>query len=231
MTQSRFAIYFTAPPASALARFGAGVLGYDCDRGEGVELLGLSGIPSEEHAAAAIEPQRYGFHATLKAPFSLRTGTSPERFDRAIQEFAARTPAVALGRLRLARIGAFLTLRTADEPAALKAFAAECVTAFDDFRAPLSAADRERRLKSPLTPHQIELLDRWGYPYVLDQFRFHMTLAGPLPPDRIAVWTDALGAAFAPLAAQAVTLDAVSLVRQDNRAGAFRVISRHPLFG
>ena len=52
--------------------------------------------------------------------------------------------------------------------------------AFNAYRAPLSAADRERRIKAKLSPRQIELMDQWGYPYVLDEYRFHMTLTGAL---------------------------------------------------
>ena len=39
MSSRRYAIYYTPPPFSALARFGAGVIGYDCF--EGKEVLHL----------------------------------------------------------------------------------------------------------------------------------------------------------------------------------------------
>jgi uncharacterized protein DUF1045 len=112
---------------------------------------------------------------------------------------------------------------------AVRTLAGACVTAFNDFRAPLSPQDRERRLASRLSPRQVELLERWGYPYVFSEFRFHMTLTGRLPPHEQARWQAALAAAFAPLAPAPVDIDAVSLVRQDDRGAAFRVIARRPL--
>jgi hypothetical protein len=112
---------------------------------------------------------------------------------------------------------------------AVRALADDCVTAFHQYRAPLSARDRERRRAARLSPRQIELLDRWGYPYVFSEFRFHMTLTGRLPPDQQARWQAALAAAFAPLADTAVDIDAVSLLRQDDRVAQFRVVAREPL--
>ncbi len=100
----------------------------------------------------------------------------------------------------------------------LQAFAAKCLEGFDFFRAPLSAADRERRTNSQLTRRQLELLDRWGYPYVLDEYRFHMTLTGPLPKQERDFFRFNLERAFADRAGEAVELDAISVMKQDNSA-------------
>ena len=231
MSQPRFALYFTPAPETSLARFGAGILGYDCDRGCPVDLTDLSGTAAEERAIATAEPRRYGFHATLKAPFQFVPERSADELDAAIATFAARRAPVDLGRLAVAEIGAFLALCPTAAPDAIAALAAAGVEALDAFRAPPSAADRERRAAAQLSPRQSELLDRWGYPYVFDEFRFHMTLAGPLPDGRRMDWRQALERAFAPLAAAPVVVDAVSLVRQDRRDAPFRVVSRHELQG
>src|SRR5262249_42874983 len=163
---------------------------------------------------AAVEPARYGFHATLMAPFELADGGSADNLAADIDAFASTRAPVALGRLEVASIGRFVALILAGPHDAVAQLAADCLPAFDQFRAPLSAHDRERRLSAKLTPRQIELLDRWGYPYVLSEFRFHMTLTGPLPADERERFHAAYEAAFAPLAQQPVTIDAVSLVRQ-----------------
>ena len=81
--------------------------------------------------------------------------------------------------------GAFIALCPAQKQPAIAELESACVHAFHAFRAPMTATERERRLKSPLTPRQIELMDRWGYPYVLDQYRLHMTLTGPIPAKSI----------------------------------------------
>jgi len=56
MTAPRFALYFTPAPASPLARFGAEVLGYDCDTGAPVARRKLDGIDGAAAAAATAEP-------------------------------------------------------------------------------------------------------------------------------------------------------------------------------
>jgi putative phosphonate metabolism protein len=229
MTAPRFALYFTPAPESPLARFGAGVIGYDCDVGASVGRRQLDGIDAAKAAAATAEPARYGFHGTLMAPFALAPGRSPNELTNALATFARGRAPVPLGRLKVAGIGAFTALVPAGSQDAVAALAGDCVTAFDGFRAPLTARDRERRLAARLSPRQAELLERWGYPYVFAEFRFHMTLTGRLPVQERARWQESLATAFAPLAEAPVTIDAVSLVRQDDRATAFRVIARRPL--
>ena len=229
--RTRFALYFTPPPGSALARFGAGVLGYDCDDGAPVARRKLDGIDAAEAAAATADPARYGFHGTLMAPFAPAPGRSMDELEATLAAFVRGRAPVPLGRLKVAGIGAFTALVPAGPEDAVRTFAGDCVTAFDGFRAPLSARDRERRLAARLSPRQVELLDRWGYPYVFSEFRFHMTLTGRLPAHEQARWQAALAAAFAPLAPSPVDIDAVSLVRQEDRDAPFRVIARNPLPG
>jgi len=223
----RFALFFTPPPGSALARFGAAVLGYDCDTGAEVAQPALPGIP--ELASATSEPRRYGFHATLAAPFSLAGGQTEADLLAAIASFARAHPPAALGRLVTGVMGGFIVLTASTSDAV--ALAADCVREFHRFRAPLSAADRERRVAAGLTARQVEHLDRWGYPYVFGEFRFHMTLAGPLPEARRDPWRAALAALFAAEADRPMLIDAVSVVRQDDAAARFRVVRREPLRG
>ena len=102
---------------------------------------------------------------------------------------------------------------------------------FDSFRAPLSAGDRERRVSAGLTPLQMELLDRWGYPYVLDQFQFHMTLAGPAPEEQRRKLRDLLWQAYRTRASSVVEIDAISVMRQDDHGARFRVLRRCRLKG
>jgi 2'-5' RNA ligase len=231
MTAPRFAIYFTPAPGSRLARFGSAAVGYDCDQAKDVAHLALPGIDPLALALAAVEPARYGFHATLMAPFYLDAKTPEDALVEHVTRFAAGRASVVLGRLSAGLIGGFVVLVRAGSQDDLIALAADCVTAFNDHRAPLSAHDRDRRLAAGLSPKQIELLDRFGYPYVLDEFRFHMTLAGPLPTSLRQPWCAALGEAFAAQADEEVTIDAVSLVRQDRSGVRFRVVLRAPLAG
>jgi putative phosphonate metabolism protein len=229
MGDPRYAIYFTPPPGSPLARFGAGVLGYDCDTGEEAARPALPGIAAADLAAGTSEPRRYGFHATLVAPFHLAEERSERDLAAALASFAHGHKLAALGRLIMGLIGGFVALKPSN--ADVVALAGECVTAFHAFRAPLTATDRERRLAAGLTARQAAYLERWGYPYVLDEFRFHMTLAGPLPAAQREHWRAALAALFAGQADAPALVDAVSLVRQDDHGSRFRVVRREPLRG
>jgi putative phosphonate metabolism protein len=225
----RFAIYFTPAPGSALARFGAGVLGYNCDTGEDVVQWVLPGIAPADVAAATSEPRQYGFHATLAAPFRLSADRSEADLAVALETFARTQASARLGVLDVGLIGGFVALMPSTPDC--KAFAADCVRAFHAFRAPLTAADRARRVPARLTPRQAEYLDRWGYPYVFDEFRFHMTLTGPLPAEQRGPWQAALKKLFAAQAAGPALIDAVSLMRQDEGGARFRVIRRASLQG
>ncbi|MBV9426196.1 MAG: DUF1045 domain-containing protein [Bradyrhizobiaceae bacterium] len=230
-THPRFALYFTPAPGSALARFGAEMLGYDCDAGAPVARRKLDGIDAAAAAAATAEPARYGFHGTLMAPFELAPDRSASELEQALAAFAPSRAPVSLGQLKVAGIASFTALVPDGPEDAVRALAGDCVTAFSDFRAALTPHDRERRLAARLSPRQIEFLERWGYPYVFSEFRFHMTLTGRLPAHQQARWQAALAAAFAPLSPMPVEIDAVSLVRQEDRGAAFRVVARRPLQG
>jgi len=167
----RHAIYWL--PEGPLGAWGAAWLGWDPGTGQEV--------PHPDPALASLteEPRRYGVHATLKAPFRLAPGRTEDELAQALAAFAARRgPAEAPG-LRLARIGRFLALVPEDD-AAINALAAACVTELDPFRAPPSSAELQRRRAAGLDAAEEANLLRWGYPYVLDRFRFHVTLSGPL---------------------------------------------------
>ena len=182
---SRFAVYFAPPEDSALGRFGADWLGWDAATGRARAGPELPGLPRPRAELTEV-PRRYGFHATLKAPFRLADGRDAAGLDAALAALAAGRAAFELPRLALTALGAFLALAPAAASAPLAGIAAACVTELDGFRAPLTEADIARRAAG-LDGVEAAHLRRWGYPYVLDRFRFHLTLTGPLAPaDRAA---------------------------------------------
>jgi putative phosphonate metabolism protein len=222
---ARYAIYFTPSSATRLARFGAQALGYDCDNAKDVPQLSISGVAPDALASLTAEPRRYGFHATLTAPFRLGAGSEAELL-AAAAAFAKTRPRVPLGTITVTRIGGFVVLRPTQEQPAIGAIESACVHTFHRFRAPLTPGERERRLKANLTGRQIELMDRWGYPYVLDQYRFHMTLAGPVPPEQRDAVLRSFAQAYEKLADDQIEIDAISVMRQDGPSLRFRVVER-----
>jgi putative phosphonate metabolism protein len=225
----RYAIYFAPPRDTALARFGDGWLGRNIETGRVLPQPALATMPASRLTELTEAPRHYGFHGTLKPPFRLADGDDTRRLHASLARFAARQAAFAIPRLMLKTIGCFLALRPAAPVPALDALAAACVEAFDDFRAPPEPTELARRAAAGLTPRQAELLARWGYPYVFDEFRFHLTLTGDVADagERAAVQA-ALLPLLEPVQAEPVAVDALCLFRQSDRAAPFRLIERFP---
>lgn len=174
----RYAIYFTPQPGSELARFGAGILGYDPFDRKDVAHADLPGISAAELVAVTEAPRRYGFHATLVAPFYLG-GTEDDALE-ALARFCDLARPVAVGPLKVQAIKDFIALTPAVTSGSLDELARCCVEYFDPLRRTLGAEDFARRNNGNLSSRQRAYLERWGYPYVFEEFRFHMTLTGAL---------------------------------------------------
>jgi len=191
---ARYAIYYVPAADSALYRFGAAALGYDAYAG--ADCPYLDGVDAATWPALVREPRVYGFHATMKPPMRLKDGYSEDDLVAAVSTFAARQKIVDAGTLAVRELGSFIALVPAAPCAPLNTLAGDCVRAFDSFRARMTDQELSRRLTPALTERQIEHLYRWGYPYVLEDFRFHMTLTGALPTQKRTAALRALGKNF-----------------------------------
>ena len=177
---ARYAVYFAPARDSPWRRFGAHWLGRDEHDSTALPQTLLETISAEELTRITHEPRRYGFHATLKAPFRLADGYDDTDLVARLGALALTLQPVALGPLRPAFLGDFVALIPESPPAALDSLAAACVTELDDLRAPLQSAELARRRVDWLDARHAELLARYGYPYVLERFRLHFTLTGPV---------------------------------------------------
>jgi len=219
----RYAIYFTAAQDSALDQFGSALLGYDAYSGE--DLPFPNGLPSDWHELTQ-DPRKYGFHATLKAPITLADGKGESRLAAACELFAELARPVPVIHPVVDSISGFIAVIPSEPSAELEVLAAEATKAFDPFRAPLSPEDRARRNPDRLTERQSDYLDRWGYPYIFEEFRFHMTLTGRLPAERREPVVTMLRERFAASGVGPLAIDAISLCRQEAASSRFRVIGR-----
>lgn len=229
---TRFALYY-APPPGALATLGAQWLGWDAEAGRGASLPPGHDWPALPRPQKALTraPRTYGFHGTLKPPFALAEDRTVTGLHAALSALAPRLHRLRLDGLRLAEMGDFLALVPEGDSAALDALAATLVEALDGFRAAPTDEDVARRRAAGLTPQQDAMLARWGYPFVMDEFRFHITLTGPLPDDaeRAAV-ADALGPLFEPLIERPFRIDDICLFGE-GQDGRFRNLHRYTLSG
>ena len=228
MTYHRYAIYVTPRPGP-LAGFGAAWLGWDLVAGAPCPHPDLPGLPRPV-AEITATPRKYGFHGTIKPPFRLAEGCDADALAADLAAFCAATGPVTLAGLGLRRLGRFLALCPVGATDSLDALAAAVVARFDPFRAPPGAEELARRRAQRLTPRQDALLQRWGYPHVMEEFRFHMTLTGALPEADLAAVEAALAPVLAPLLPAPFIVDALTLLGADGE-GRFHQIARVPLTG
>lgn len=227
MSGPRYALYYAPPPESPLWTFGSAILGYDAASGATLTPLAPEGVTVADWAAITAQPRRYGFHATLKAPFRLREGVREEDLIEAGHAFARRRKGFALPRLAVSALESFAALSAVDRCERIDDLSGACVEAFEPFRAEPSPGEIAQRLAAPLTERQRENLDRWGYPYVFEDFHFHMTLTGSLPPERVGPVVDGLASLYDEHIGEAATrFDAVTLYVEEEPEVGFRIVDR-----
>lgn len=227
MTETRHAIYFAPPTDGPLWRLASAVIGRDAASDTPLAFPEAPPCTTPDWAELTAEPRRYGFHATLKAPFGLAAGTDEKALLDAAHGFCAHRAAFDLPAPEVALLGSFVAIRPGRPSRELERLAADAVVLFEPYRAPLSEADLARRLATPLTERQIEAVKRWGYPYVFEDFRFHMTLTGSLPEGR----REPVRAALAELVAgvvEPIVIDAIAVFRQERRDAPFVLVERIP---
>jgi putative phosphonate metabolism protein len=220
----RYAIYFAAGADNALSRFGAELIGYDAYTGDELPFPDEALRTATDWRDVSADPRKYGFHATLKAPMGLAPGRTEAELVAACRAFAGKARPIPLTRPVVNSISGFIAVIPAAPVAELQQLAADCVREFDEFRATLTAEDRARRRPDKLTERQRDYLDRWGYPYVMEEFRFHMTLTGRLDVERRGPILEMLRGRFAGLKLDTLAIDRIALFKQDDARARFRII-------
>jgi len=220
---TRYAIFYTLPPGP-LATFGAAWLGWDLARASAVAHPKIDGL---DIATVTEAPRKYGMHGTIKPPFVLADGCTQTELQDALSLLCSDMQPVTLAALELTTLGRFLALCPVGEVTALNDTAARVVRELDSFRATMTEDELARRRAGNLTPAQDENLHNWGYPYVMDGFRFHITLTGRLDKQTLKETKLAVETLIAPLAPQPFLIDSLTLVGQ-RTDGMFVEIQRYP---
>jgi putative phosphonate metabolism protein len=226
---ARYAIYFAPASGSPLERFGMGWLGRCHRTGRPLDPPPVVGLDAARWQAITAEPRRYGFHATLKAPVTLAAGATRESLVRHLAAFAQEHRAFDAPPLKLRSERGFLALVLSAPSPPMDALAADCVRAFDPYRAPPSAEELQKRRKAGLNAGQEALLSQWGYPWVLSEFTFHMTLTGRLAPDEATALCQGLAPLVAPFADTPLRVDSLCLFEQPSREAPFLLTERFAL--
>ena len=234
---SRYAVYY-APRPGAFADTAARWLGWDAVAGRAV----VQPAVRFDLAGITADPARYGFHGTLRAPFRALAGVD---VGAAVAALAARLAPVVCKGLRLEDLEGYLDLTPMGCEAALLDLAAAAVEGTEPLRAPLTAAEVARRRPEALSGRQRALLAQWGYPFVMEEFRFHLTLTGRLEAGRLEAGrleagrleagqagpvAGAVAAAFGPVLPRPLVIEDLCLFGEAE-VGRFRLLHRYPLAG
>ncbi len=225
----RYAIYFTPGQNDPLTRLAASWLGRDPFTSAQPPAPAVTNLTPAEIAYHTASARRYGFHATLKAPFHLAANATEADLDQAVASFAAAAEPILLSKLVPTRIDGFLALTSGSPAPDLDRFASEIVSQFDRFRAPLSEAEIKRRNPDALSPEEFRNLLQWGYPYVFESFRFHMTLTGRVPDHDLPRVRAAIDDVFAATLERPATVDGLALFVEPEPGAPFMVKSWHEL--
>lgn len=183
MSKARYAVYYVPPNDSELAAFGRQWLGMDIETGNPVPQTVVDGIEPERLHQLTESPRLYGFHGTLKPPFYLAPRTTLNGLLSAARTFAKSVKPIEIPALELAVIGKFLALTSTVSSAELEALASECVRTLEVYRTRLTPQQMAQYRQNKLTVHQEQMLEHWGYPYVLEEFRFHISLTNRIDDD------------------------------------------------
>lgn len=220
----RYAVYYTPFSGSLLHQLGATWLGRDAITNQPLKQPAIERIRE-----TTAEPCRYGFHATLKPPFALREGMGRIDLGCAVSALTGQLDAVTGVRLEVCLVDGFLALVPINRDARLSKLAAACVQELDEFRAPPTESELRRRRRSALTERQQQYLQDWGYPNVLEEFRFHMTLTRRLDNAEVERFAAAAKRHFQMVLSAPVTIDAFSIFREQTPGADFIDEERFPL--
>jgi hypothetical protein len=208
----RYAIYYAPEPGSPLDVFGRTWF----DEKNNGNAAAIAKLNPKRLAELSEGSRRYGFHGTLKPPFGLNPSASVESLLNAARVFARTLSPVEIPPLELAIIGKFIAFTPTAQSAALEKLSAACVRAFEAYRVPLTEEQLESYKLNRLTVHQEQMLAHWGYPYVMEEFRFHISVTDRIddPHEREEI-IDALEKVAKPILGKPVVVRHLTVFSQE----------------
>lgn len=227
----RFAIYYAPDRDSTLWRRGCDWLGRDAAAKTFLRQPEFKKIGTDEFADATALPRRYGLHATIRPPMRLAAGVDLERLQAVARALSARLPIVEIGKFEVKLFRGFLALVPEKQKSAVTSLAADCVSYFEPMRAPLEVEEQVARMGAGLTDAQMLLLDKYGYPYVMDEYRMHISLTGPLEESQRKVFKAAAERWFEKALEEDYVLNSISIFHEPGAGEPFERIADFPLYG
>ena len=227
LTPYRVAIYYAPDTQSSAWQMGSGWLGRNAATGQQLPQPAVDGIAKEVLTELTSHPSRYGWHATLKAPFQLAPGNTLNSLRACVQQLCHGRKSFDLAPLELSTLDGFLSLRPEQSSLELTQLAADCVQHLHSLAAPLDEKALVRRRLTPLSREEDALLLAWGYPYVLQYFQFHFSLTGSiilLPADLLPALMQAARDHFREL--PTCTVDRLSIFIEPRLGDDFQLLEQ-----
>lgn len=226
----RYAVYFCPEEDTDFWTHGNAWLGRDIRSDQPINQPNITHFPKTLLWDLTRSPRHYGLHATLKAPFRLAPGQTVDALLSATTKLTESLTSIIIPALEVANLGDFLALRPVEESPQLSSLTSRCVTTLDHFRAPLTKADLQRRNPEALDTVERHNLMTYGYPYVHERFRFHLTLSNSLPnPVLRQKLRDAAEQYFSHICTQSVPVNSVCVCVQNTIKEPFVLLKRLPL--
>ena len=192
----------------------------------------IPGLSATRFAELTEHPRRYGFHATMRAPFVLASKYQPSDLVESVNAICQKLKPFVLPRLRVTLLEHFIALVPERDVAQITTLEEQCVTRLNDYAEPLGPEELRRRRSAGLSSREDFLLLQWGYPYVLDCFRFHCSLTGSLAKASLAETTALIQAAhqhFDDL--PPCIFDSLAIFVEPTRGADFVLLQQCPLIG
>ena len=195
----------------------------------------ISGQPaSQPEAGSAVKiqeitdaPRKYGLHATIKAPFRLANNVTVLELEQQFKILCGSIKPIVFN-LKLSELSGFFALTPTVKNTELRELHTKVVCELDEFRAPPTKDELIKRRRNQLTAEQDQNLIKWGYPYIFEDFYFHITLTGKIPEDFRNKVKDEIENFFQPVLQQKINLSELALVGEA-KDGNFYVIRQMPL--
>lgn len=222
----RYALYYAPAEHARLTGAASAWLGRSVFKGAAVAPPETDGLSREQWKSITGDPRLYGFHATLKPPFRLAEGRHEEELREGLRKFAASWRPFEVS-LQVGSIGGFLALVLAQPSPDFVQLAADCVRDFDEFRAAPHPDELTRRRRARLNEAQLAYLTQWGYPYVMEEWRFHMTLTASLDAPMFETARRHLAAVFEPICREPQRVDSICLFEQPEPGAPFLAMARY----
>ena len=176
----RYAIYYVPSENSELDLFGKCWLGWDPYKGVETTKSDLSKLPSfKKFSSLVLTPKQYGFHGTIKAPFRLKNEYTYNDLENKVREISKQIHSFYFDQLIIKKLGNFIGLIPTNN-LKINAVSNKFVEELDYLRDELSESEIKKRKPHKLTSNQKQMLFKWGYPYVFNEFKFHLTLTSKL---------------------------------------------------